>query len=143
MQHKPIQVIPYLSFHGDCEEALQAYFQAFGGKILYLSRWSERTSKHGPEQVGKVMHAEFLLGSTRMSAGDTFDNREGSNAIQLMVHMDTMDEAMCAFSRLAEGGTVLSPLKPHPQPDDAGCGSLLKDRYGFTWIITCPNPEKQ
>ncbi|MDE6874345.1 MAG: hypothetical protein K2P87_07795 [Lachnospiraceae bacterium] len=48
-----------------------------------------------------------------------------------------------AVSVLAEGGTVLSPLKPHPKPDDGGCGSLTKDRYGFTWIITCPNKAKQ
>lgn len=29
---EPIAVIPYLSFQGNCEEAITAYIQAFGGK---------------------------------------------------------------------------------------------------------------
>ena len=37
-----ITVIPYLSFRGDCEEALNTYIEAFGGEIYYLSRWSEK-----------------------------------------------------------------------------------------------------
>ena len=53
------------------------------------------------------------------------------------------EEALHTMSVLAEGGTVLSPLEPHPEPDDAGCGSIAKDRFGYTWIITCPNPAKQ
>lgn len=106
---KKIEVIPYLSFNGNCEEALKTYIEAFGGEIYGMSRWSEDTFKVTPEQIGKVMHVEFSLGNTRM----------------------------------AEGGTVLSPLKPHPKPDDGGCGSAIKDRFGYTWFITCPNPAKQ
>ena len=56
LQNKAIQIIPYLSFQGDCEEALNAYIAAFGGEILYLSRWSEDTCEI-PQQIGKVMHA--------------------------------------------------------------------------------------
>jgi predicted 3-demethylubiquinone-9 3-methyltransferase (glyoxalase superfamily) len=36
-----LSVIPYLSFEGDCEEAIRLYMEIFGGKTLYLSRWSE------------------------------------------------------------------------------------------------------
>ena len=43
---------------------------------------------------------------------------------------------------LSKEGTIISPLRPHPEPDDAGCGSVTKDRFGYTWIITCPNPDK-
>lgn len=31
----------------------------------------------------------------------------------------------------------------YPAPDDAGCSSTTKDCFGYTWIITCPNPAKQ
>lgn len=139
MKNEAIQIIPYLSFQGDCEEALNAYIAAFGGEILYLSRWSEGTCET-PQQIGKVMHAECLLGSTRMAAGDTFDNWQ--NHLKLMVHLDSVEDAIHAIDILTEGGTLLSPLKPHPKPDDAGCGSLVRDAYGVTWILTCPNPAK-
>ena len=57
--------------------------------------------------------------------------------------MESEKEALRTMSVLAEGGVVLSPLQPHPEPDDAGCGSVTKDRFGCTWIIACPNPAKQ
>ncbi len=136
-----IEVIPYLSFKGDCEDALHKYFLAFGGEILFLSRWSEENCET-PEQIGKVMHVEFTLGGTHMSGGDSFDTGEVNTDIKLMIHMDTQTKARHTISILAEGGTVVAPLQPHPAPDDDGCGSIIKDRFGFTWIITCPNPAK-
>lgn len=136
-------IIPYLSFNGCCEEAVSTYIRAFGGEIHYLSRWTEETSPRSPELVGKVMHAEFVLGGTRMSGGDSADCAEGNSAIKLMVHMDSRERALHAVDALAQGGKVISPLKPHPAPDDGGCGSITKDRFGYTWIVTCPNLEKK
>lgn len=141
--NKKIEVIPYLTFKGNCEEAVNAYINAFGGEIYWMSRWDEKNYDMMPEQIGKVMHVEFNLGSTRMAGGDSVDGGEVKTDISLMIHMDSEAEALHAISILAENGTILSPLKPHPEPDDGGCGSLVKDRFGYTWIITCPNPAKQ
>lgn len=138
-----IEVIPYLAFNGNCEEALDVYIQAFGGEILFLSHWTEDNFDVSPEQIGKIMHVEFTLGNTRMSGGDTFDCPEGNTGIRLMIHMGAKEDALHTISRLADGGVVLAPLEPHPKPDDDGCGSVIRDRFGFTWIITCLNPDKQ
>ena len=140
---KNITIIPHLAFKGNCEEAIQAYIEAFGGEICYMSRWLEATFDVTREQIGKVMHAEFALGSTRMAASDSFDGTGVNTDIKLMIHMDDMADAKHAVSILAQGGTVVSPLKPHPAPGDGGCGSVTRDRFGYTWIITCPNPDKQ
>lgn len=142
MSRNNLQIIPHLSFHGNCEEAIHAYIDAFGGEILFLSRWSADTFESTPEQIGKVMHAEFMLGSTRMAASDAFTGSQANTDVKLMIHMDNMDDAQHAISILAEGGKAVSPLKPHPAPDDGGCGSVTLDRFGYTWIITCPNPER-
>lgn len=143
MEKKKIELIPYLSFKGNCEEAVNTYISAFGGEILFLSRWDENNYDMSPEQIGKVMHVEFVLGDTRMAAGDSYDCNGVNTDIKLMIHMDSEEEALQAISLLAEGGIIVSPLSPHPEPDDDGCGAILKDRFGFTWIITCPNPAKQ
>lgn len=139
---KKIEVIPYLEFNGNCEEAIHAYIEAFGGEIYGMSRFSENTSET-PDLIGKVMHVEFAIGNTHMAAGDGGGYGGAKTGIKLMIHMDSEEEALHALSVLAENGTVLSPLRPHPEPDDGGCGSLVKDRFGYTWIITCPNPAKQ
>ena len=78
-----------------------------------------------------------------MAGGDTFDCAGVNTDIKLMIHLDSEAEALHTISVLAEGGTILAPLQPHPEPDDDGCGSVTKDRFGFTWIVTCPNPDKQ
>ena len=143
MEKQKFEIIPYLTFKGNCEEALNNYIEAFGGEISYMSRWSVNTADMTPEQIGKVMHVEFLLGNTRMAVSDSFDGTEVNTDIKLMIHMNSEEEALQTIAVLAEGGTILSPLQPHPEPDDAGCGSIVKDRYGYTWIITCPNPSKQ
>ena len=143
MEKKKVEIIPYLPFNGNCEEAVNTYIEAFGGEINFLSRWSEDTVKVPPDQIGKVMHVEFVLGNTHMSAGDTFDRADTDTDIKLMIHMDSEEEALHTMSVLSEGGTVIAPLQPHPEPDDGGCGSVTKDRFGYTWIITCPNPAKQ
>jgi PhnB protein len=143
MMEKRVAVIPYLSFNGNCEEAVNVYMAAFGGEIIYMSRWEQQNCGN-PQQFGKVMHVEFVLGSTPMGAGDNFDFCGGNIPVRLMVHMSSMEEARRAIDTLAQdGGAVLSPLRPHPAPDDGGCGSMTRDRFGYFWIVTCPNPDKQ
>ena len=140
---EPVTVIPYLSFSGDCEKALVTYINAFGGEILYLSRWSEDNYDVSPDQIGKIMHVEFMLGSTRMAAGDSYGCADKESPIRLMVHKKSKEDAVQAIALLADGGTVITPLHPHPAPDDDGCGCVIRDCFGYTWIITCPNPEKK
>jgi len=137
-----ISVIPYLSFEGDCEEAIHLYMEIFEGKILYLSRWSELNTKD-PSRFGKVMHVEFLVGDTHMSAADSFDRKKTAVSIKLMVHMDDPQKAADTCGLLSNGGSVISKLQPHPAPDDGGMGAIIEDRFGYYWIITCPNPDKQ
>lgn len=136
------KIITYLSFSGNCEEALNAYIDAFGGRILFLSRWDERNCSK-ESQIGKIMHAEFMLGETNMAAGDTFEGEIPNKAVKLMIHTDTEEEAAKSIEILKKGGNVLSELAPHPEPDDGGMGCILTDRFGYTWIITCPNPRKK
>lgn len=139
---KEHKIITYLSFNGNCEEAINAYINAFGGKILYLSRWDEKNCEK-ESQIGKVMHVAFLLGETQMAAGDDCIGEIPNGATKLMIHMDTEEEALKSIEILRKGGEVISELGPHPEPDDGGMGCILADRYGFIWIITCPNPRKR
>lgn len=104
---KQLTIIPHLSFRGNCEEAINAYIAAFGGEVYYLSRWAEDTYDITPEQIGKVMHAEFCLGNTRMAASDGFSGT-GDSPVKLMIHMDSKAEVLQAVSILAEGGMMIS-----------------------------------
>lgn len=51
--NKKIEVIPYLPFNGNCEEAISAYIKAFGGEIIRMSHWTEKNYE-APEQFERV-----------------------------------------------------------------------------------------
>lgn len=135
-----ISVIPYLGFNGNCKEAVERYISVFGGQIYHISFWGQENCDES-SRWGKVMHVEFDLGDTRMSASDTPFQFVNDGAVRLMIHMDGKDEALKAVESLSEGGTILNPLLPHPKPDDSGMGAVVKDKYGYQWIFTCPNPD--
>ncbi|MFH1512698.1 MAG: VOC family protein [Bacillota bacterium] len=133
-------IIPYLSFRGDCEEAITLYCKALGGKIAYLSRFTEATG--GKALSGKVMHVEAAFGVGAIAAGDREGPVENFDAVRLMIHCATSTEADRILDVFGKDGEVLQRLTPHPPPDDGGMGGLVRDKYGYTWIITAPNDRK-
>jgi PhnB protein len=133
-------IIPYLSFRGDCEEAIALYCRVLGGKIDYLSRYTEATG--GSAFAGKVMHVEATIGSWSIGAGDRLEPVEHTDAIRLMIHCATSAEADRILDALGAEGEVLQRLMPHPPPDDGGMGGLVRDKFSYMWILTSPNDRK-
>lgn len=134
-------IIPYLTFQGDCEEALRLYADAFGGKVEHLSRYTEATG--GAAMAGKVMHAHLSVPGGALSAADQEEPVAHTEAMKLLVHCATSEEANRRVAALAEGGgQVIQRLTPHPPPDDGGMGALVRDRYGYIWILTAPNDNR-
>ena len=84
------------------------------------------------------MRVEFWVGDTHTSDGDSFNRNGTDTSINLMVHLDDPRKATGMCDLLSRGGSVISPLAPHPAPDDGGMGALIEDRFGYSWIITCP-----
>lgn len=138
---KKCEVVTYLPFGGDCEEAMNAYIGIFGGSLLFLSRWDEKNCGQ-KNFIGKIMHAEFVLGKTRLAGGDVFEVEASAMSAKLMIHLDTEEEARKVIGLLEKGGSVVSELAPHPEPDDGGMGCIVRDKFGVSWILTCPNPKK-
>ena len=133
-------VIPYLSFQGNCEEALHFYASVFGGKVEYLSRYTKETGS--PPLVGKVMHAQVSIGKGAIAGADHEGPVRHDESIKLMVHCASASEAQTYFDALAESGHAIHRLTPHPPPDDGGMGALVRDKYGYAWILTAPNDRK-
>ena len=93
------------------------------------------------QEFGDSYNQEELRRYTKEFLKKYYDENVNTS-VKLMIHMDSKANAIHTISVLSKGGTVISPLQPHPEPDDAGCGSIIKDRFGYTWIITGPNPDK-
>jgi len=89
------------------------------------------------EQKSKVMHAQLMLTETGgVSGADAIWPIEKGGAISIHAHLASETLAQKAFSALSENGEVLGELATNPPPDDSGISGSVRDKYGFTWIVS-------
>ncbi|GLC82993.1 VOC family protein [Lacrimispora brassicae] len=134
-------IMPYLSFSGNCEEAFLWYAEIFGGKIQHMSKYGDipenPNTPMSSQQKRKVMHAQLMLTENgSISGADALWPIESGGTVSIHAHLQNETLAQKVFSALSAGGVVLGELTTNPPPDDSGISGSVKDRYGFTWIIS-------
>jgi hypothetical protein len=67
-----MNVQPYLSFEGRCDEAIEFYQKALGAKVEMLMRFKEAPDQSmiSPGSADKVMHAALRAGDTQILMSD-------------------------------------------------------------------------
>ena len=135
MSNSSFEMMPYLSFQGNCEEALHFYKDILDGTIEIASRY-DNPAMNAPEDFkNKILHASFHFGRYIMFASDVMPKNQnetlaGNIAISLGFH----DEKTAAdiFDKLSAGGHVHIPFKKQFWGDWHG---NFKDRFGIRWMI--------
>src|SRR5262245_60530454 len=136
-----MQIQPYLSFKGDCEDAFRFYEQHLGGELGPLFRYagSPMADQAPPEWGDKIMHGSVKAGGLELMGGDVAPERfEEPKGFSLSIQIGTTAEAERVFRALAEGGRVVMPLEKTFWA--AGFGMLV-DRFGISWMINCDGSE--
>lgn len=132
------QLVPYVSFNGNCEEALEFYAAALDGEISAKNVYDgSPMSEQVPEDfTAKIMHGEFTADGVFFMAADSppaYKAAEESN-ISLSLNFDSPEEQEEAFGKLGDGGTVTMPLQGTFWGAKFG---MLKDRFGIHWMFNC------
>lgn len=129
---------PYLSFNGNCREAMNFYKDVFGGKLEVMT-WGDGPPEAcgGPENrerlKDKVMHGCLTSGSLTIMASDTPQGElnVGDN-IQLCVNCESDSEIDKLFKELGDGGKTIMPL------DNTFWGArfgVVVDKFGISWML--------
>lgn len=129
--------IPYLSFNGNCAEAMRFYERALGGTLELLLKNSDSpyAAQTPKEHADRIMHARLALpGGGALYAGDCPPqmNYSGIHGVGLTLNYETVAQATAVFNALAEGGTISMGLQPMFW---AKIWGMLTDKYGAPWII--------
>jgi PhnB protein len=129
--------IPYLSFNGNCAEAMRFYERALGGNIEVLLRNADSPmgAQTPQEYADRIMHARLALPAGGiLYAGDCPPQMKysGIHGVGLTLNFDTVARATAAFNALAEGGTVSMALQPMFW---AKIWGMLTDKFGTPWIV--------
>ena len=132
---------PYLTFNGNCREALHFYQQCFDNASVDISPFGEMPGEQVPdEDKDKIMHAEFRAGGIFFMASDSMGGPPitPSTQISMSIQCNTEQEQEIIFNKLADGGSVTMPLQ------DVFWGSrfgMLIDRFGIMWLLSCDKPQ--
>ena len=131
------QAIAYLSFDGDCADAMRFYEQALGGKLEVLMSGAESPiAEHMPKEFAhRILHARLVLpGGGMLYAGDAPAHvpYEGIKGVAIAVDYPSVDKAETVFAVLAAGGQVTMPMQSAFWAKRWG---MLVDKFGTPWIV--------
>ena len=132
-----MQVSPYLSFKGDCEDAFKFYERTLGAKIEGLFRYggSPMSEMVGADWAEKVMHGSIRIDDQVIMGADMAgENYQAPQGVSLSLHMKSAEESEALFAALSEGGQVTLPIQQTFWAERFG---MLVDRFGVPWMINC------
>ena len=129
-------ITPYLTFNGNCKEALAFYRSVFPcgePSILPYGDYMPEGSPTPPELLRSwVMHAEMTVCGTNVWFADSAQSPGNSGLITLSAIVPTEGEARAIYDALCAGGTVtLPPTVTFYSVFHA----VVRDRFGVPWQI--------
>ena len=133
-----MKAIPYLSFSGTCEEAVNFYQSVLGGTITSL-KFKDMPSGDGvplsEAMKDKIMHSALTFEDGNvLYFSDTWENAQIKLGDYATIHLvvDKEQDVYDFVEKLAEGGTITMPADKTFW--NSVYGSLI-DKYGISWGI--------
>ena len=131
-----MQVVPTLSFGGNCREAVRLYEKAFHGKISCLITYGEADDPaFNPllkeDQKEYIYHSELVLGEQKIIMSDHVDIEFQtcySNFLTIM--FDTKEEVQQAYEIMKEGSKTIYPMEATSY---SPCRVAFVDKFGIRW----------
>ena len=137
-------ITPYLTFNGNCKEALAFYRSVFTcgePSVLPYGDYMPEGSPTPPELLRSwVMHAEMTVCGTNVWFADSAQSPGNSGLITLSAIVPTGREALAIYDALCAGGTVtLPPTVTFYSVFHA----VVRDRFEVPWQIVAEEAPVQ
>lgn len=129
---------PYLTFNGNCEQALKFYADVLDGEITILMRFSETppgTFKVPETAKNLVMHATLVFKGNTILASDTIEEEVNGDNISMSISVEDNEDSVAVFNSLLEGGQRIMPFS---DVFWGGKFGMLIDKFGIKWMVSGP-----
>lgn len=129
------QINSYLTFSGNCREAMTFYKECLGGELsLQTIGESPLADKMPPKMKEYVLHSTLTRDSLVLMGSDMVSDHglNRGNAVSLMLNCSSEEEIKTCFEKLSAGGS-----KDHPL-ENSFWGALfgdLTDKFGNHWLL--------
>lgn len=133
---------PYLSFNGNCRDAMHFYQACLGGELFLQTIGESPLSEQLPEHMKIcILHATVTNGALVLMGSDMVGEKglHQGNAVSLCLQCSSEEEIRTVYARLAEGGEATHPL------ETTFWGALfggLTDKFGKHWLLNFDQPSK-
>lgn len=129
--------IPYLTFNGNCREAMYFYKECIGGELNFQTVGESTMAAQMPKKMKDcILHSTLTNGNIILMATDLTpeSGRIKGNNISLLLDCSGEEETKLCFAKLSADGKVNHPL------ENTFWGALfgeLTDKYGNQWLLSC------
>ena len=129
------QINTYLTFSGNCREAMNFYKECLGGVLTLQTIGESPIADKIPAQMKKnILHATLIKGSLVLMASDMVGEHGliKGNSVSLMLNCSSEEEIKDYYAKLSAGGAASHPL------EISFWGALfgdLTDQYGKHWLL--------
>ncbi|QIX61903.1 VOC family protein [Hymenobacter lutimineralis] len=134
------RLTPYLTFNGNCRQAMAFYQQCLGGELMVQTFEGTPAAEHvAPEALQNVMHSALTTADMVLMASDSgLGPVAKGDMISLSVNCQSPEEIQRLFSLLSAGGTITMPLQ------DTFWGAtfgMFADQFGIDWMLNYDKPQ--
>jgi PhnB protein len=129
------QINSYLTFSGNCREAMNFYQQCLGGELMFQTVGETPMAEKMPQQMkDHILHSTLTNGELVLMGSDMVPDNGlmRGNAVSLSLMCSSEDEIKKFYEKLSSGGKADHPI------ENTFWGALfgdLTDKYGNHWLL--------
>lgn len=129
------QINSYLTFNGNCREAMRFYQECLGGELHFQTIGESPLSEKMPKKMkDSILHSTLTKGILILMGSDMVSEKGlvRGNGVSLSLDCSSEEEIKNCYAKLSEGGIANHPL------EDSFWGALfgdLTDKFGNHWIL--------
>lgn len=129
------RITTYLTFNGNCREAMTFYQECLGGELDLMTIGESPMADRMPREMKDcILHASLQKGELTLTGSDMVGEQGllRGNAVSLMLDCASETEIRSTYEKLAFGGNPTHPL------ENTFWGALfggLTDQYGNLWLL--------
>jgi PhnB protein len=131
---------PYLTFKGNCKEAMSFYKEIFGGELSLMTAGESPVASQMPASYhNSILHSSLKTENFEIMATDMVPGEfiEG-NTVHMSLACKTEKEMRSLFEKLSEGGKVNHAINQM----FFGLIGDLTDKFGKNWILEFDSPQQ-
>lgn len=127
-------VNPYLTFEGNCQEAMNYYKEVFDANLETMP--FEGSPMEVPDDYkSKIMHATLTFESALIMASDAMPGQKVNrgDGYSISVNASSLELAEKYFKGISEGGQIIMPFE---EVFWGGKFGMCIDKFGVSWMVS-------